>query len=145
MQNIAPEGNIYQAGTLSGNPIAMAAGLATLKLLTDNALYKGLEAGGNRLFNGFKDAARKAGIDIVINHIGSLGAFFFTKAPVTDFQSAKKSDTALFRAFYRKMREKGIYLAPSPFEAMFLSIAHDNEVIDKTIDAAYSCFKDMSV
>jgi glutamate-1-semialdehyde 2,1-aminomutase len=140
MQNIAPEGNIYQAGTLSGNPIAMAAGLATLRLLRDSSIYKGLEAGGNRLFSGLKDAAHKAGIDIVINHIGSLGSFFFTKGPVIDFRSAKKSDTALFRAFYRRMREKGIYLAPSPFEAMFLSIAHDNEVIDRTIDTAYHCF-----
>jgi glutamate-1-semialdehyde 2,1-aminomutase len=145
MQNIAPEGNIYQAGTLSGNPIAMAAGLATLKLLKDNSIYRGLENGGNRLFSGLKDTAIKAGIDIVINYIGSLGSFFFTKEPVTDFRSAKKSDTALFRAFYRKMREKGIYLAPSPFEALFLSTAHDNEAIDKTIDAAYMCFKDISI
>ncbi|MBN1904633.1 MAG: glutamate-1-semialdehyde 2,1-aminomutase [Deltaproteobacteria bacterium] len=143
MQKIAPEGNIYQAGTLSGNPIAMAAGLATLKLLKDSGIYKGLEAGGNRLFTGLKDAAIKAGINIVINHIGSLGSLFFTGEPVIDFRSAKKSDAALFRAFYRKMREKGIYLAPSPFEAMFLSIAHDNDVIDRTIDAAYHCFSDI--
>jgi len=145
MKNIAPEGNIYQAGTLSGNPIAMAAGLATLKLLKDSGIYEALEAGGNRLFSGLKDVAHNAGVDITINHIGSLGSFFFTKVPVTDFRSAKKSDTALFRAFYRRMRERGIYLAPSPFEAMFLSVAHDNEVIDKTIDTAYMCFKDMSV
>ncbi len=137
---IFPEGDIYQAGTLSGNPIAMAAGIATLKLLKDLGLYKGLETGGNRLFTGLKDAALKAGIDIVINHTGSLGSLFFTKELVTDFQSAKKSDTALFRAFYRHMREKGIYLAPSAFEAMFLSIAHENDVIDRTIDAAYHCF-----
>lgn len=143
MQNIAPEGDIYQAGTLSGNPIAMAAGIATLKLLKDLGLYKGLETGANRLFTGLKDAALKAGIDIVINHTGSLGSLFFTKELVTDFQSAKKSDTALFRAFYRHMREKGIYLAPSPFEAMFLSITHDNDVIDRTIDAAYHCFSDI--
>jgi glutamate-1-semialdehyde 2,1-aminomutase len=143
MQNIAPEGNIYQAGTLSGNPIAMAAGLATLRLLKDGSIYKGLDAGGNRLFRGLKDAAIKAGIDIVINHTGSLGSLFFTKDPVVDFQSAKKSDTALFRAFYRLMRERGIYLAPSPFEAMFLSVAHDNDVIERTIDAAYNCFRDL--
>ncbi len=143
MQNIAPEGNIYQAGTLSGNPIAMAAGLATLKLLKDSSIYKRLETGGNSLFTGLKDAALKAGIDIVINHIGSLGSLFFTKESVIDFRSAKKSDTALFRAFYRRMREKGIYLAPSPFEAMFLSIAHDNDVIARTIDTAYTCFKDL--
>jgi glutamate-1-semialdehyde 2,1-aminomutase len=143
MQNIAPEGNIYQAGTLSGNPIAMAAGLATLNMLRDGGIYKELETKGSRLFSGLKDAALKAGIDIVINHIGSLGSLFFTKEPVIDFRSAKKSDTALFRAFYRRMREKGIYLAPSPFEAMFISIAHDNDVIDRTIDTAYICFREL--
>ncbi len=143
MQNIAPEGNIYQAGTLSGNPIAMAAGLATLKLLDDNSIYKRLEKRGERLFTGLKDAARDAGIDIVINHIGSLGSFFFTKEQVTDFRSVKKSDSARFRIFYRQMRERGVYLAPSPFEAMFLSIAHDNNVIDRTIEAAYNSFREM--
>ena len=143
MQNIAPEGNIYQAGTLSGNPIAMAAGLATLKLLDDNSIYKRLEKRGERLFTGLKDAARDAGIDIVINHIGSLGSFFFTKEQVTDFRSVKKSDSARFRIFYRQMRERGVYLAPSPFEAMFLSIAHDNDVIDRTIEAAYNSFREM--
>lgn len=141
MKHIAPEGNIYQAGTLSGNPIAMAAGLTTLNILKNNDLYRDLEAKGNRLFNGLKKAAEGAGLDIVINHIASLGSLFFTKEPVTDFSSAKKSDTAFFRSFYKKMREKGIYLAPSPFEAWFVSTAHDDEEIDRTIDAASGCFK----
>jgi glutamate-1-semialdehyde 2,1-aminomutase len=112
-------------------------------MLRDGGIYKELETKGSRLFSGLKDAALKAGIDIVINHIGSLGSLFFTKEPVIDFRSAKKSDTALFRAFYRRMREKGIYLAPSPFEAMFISIAHDNDVIDRTIDTAYICFREL--
>ena len=140
MEHIAPDGNIYQAGTLSGNPLAMAAGLSTLNLLKDSNIYKDLEAKGDRFFNGLKDAAENAGLDIVINHIGSLGSLFFTGEPVTDFASAKKSDTAFFKKFYKKMREKGIYLAPSPFEAYFVSIAHDNEVIDKTIEIASDCF-----
>lgn len=141
MEYIAPEGNIYQAGTLSGNPLAMAAGLSTLNLLKDKNIYKDLETKGNRLFNGLKEAADDAGVDLVINHIASLGSLFFTKEPVTDFSSAKKSDTAFFKTFYRKMREKGIYLAPSPFEACFVSVAHNNEVIDRTIEAASGCFK----
>ncbi len=141
MEHIAPEGNIYQAGTLSGNPLAMAAGLSTLNLLKDKNIYKDLEAKGNRLFNGLKDAAVNAGIDVVINHITSLGSLFFTNEPVTDFTSAKKSDTAFFKRLYKKMRENGIYLAPSPFEAYFVSIAHDNEVIDRTIEVASDCFK----
>lgn len=142
MGHIAPEGNIYQAGTLSGNPLAMAAGLSTLNILKDSKIYKDLETKGNRLFNGLKDAAQYAGVDIVINHIGSLGSLFFTKGPVKDFMSAKKSDTAFFNKLYKKMRENGIYLAPSPFEACFISIAHDNEVIDRTIEIASECFKD---
>jgi glutamate-1-semialdehyde 2,1-aminomutase len=141
MEHIAPEGNIYQAGTLSGNPLAMAAGLSTLKLLKDNNIYKDLETKGNRLFNGLKEAADTAGIDIVINHIASLGSLFFTKEPVMDFASAKKSDTDLFKKFYKHMRENGIYLAPSPFEAYFVSIAHNNEVIDRTIEVASDFFK----
>lgn len=141
MEHIAPEGNIYQAGTLSGNPLAMAAGLSTLNLLKNNNIYKDLETKGNRLFNGLKEAADNAEMDVVINHIASLGSMFFTKEPVTDFASAKKSDTAFFKMFYKKMRENGIYLAPSPFEACFVSIAHDNEVIDRTIEVASECFK----
>ena len=141
MAHIAPEGNIYQAGTLSGNPLAMAAGLSTLNLLKDNKIYEDLETKGNRLFNGLKEAAVHAGLDIVVNHIASLGSLFFTNEPVTDFTSAKKSDTKFFKMLYKKMRENGIYLAPSPFEAYFVSIFHDNEVIDRTIEVASECFK----
>ncbi|MGD9160650.1 MAG: glutamate-1-semialdehyde 2,1-aminomutase [Desulfobacteraceae bacterium] len=141
MEHIAPEGNIYQAGTLSGNPLAMAAGLSTLNLLKDSNVYKNLETKGNRLFNGLKDAADKSGLDVVINHIASLGSLFFTKEPVTDFASAKKSDASFFKMLYKKMRENGIYLAPSPFEAYFVSIAHNDEVIDRTIKVAAECFK----
>ncbi len=143
MEHIAPEGKIYQAGTLSGNPIAMAAGISTLKILKNNNIYRDLEAKGDRLFKGLKDAAHSAGLEIIINHIMSLGSLFFSKEPVTCYTSAKKSDIAFFKSFYKKMREKGIYLAPSPFEAWFVSIAHDNEVIDRTIDVAYEFFKNI--
>ena len=142
MEHVAPEGNIYQAGTLSGNPLAMAAGLSTLNLLKNNDIYKELDIKGNRFFNGLKEAAINAGVDVVVNHIGSLGSLFFTKEPVTDFISAKKSDTSFFKMFYKRMRENGIYIAPSPFEAYFISIAHDNEVIDNTIEIASECFKE---
>lgn len=141
MDNIAPEGNIYQAGTLSGNPLAMAAGLATLRLLNDRSVYVDLEKKGNMLFRGIQDAAKSAGVDIVLNHIGSLGSFFFTTDPVRDFTSAKSSNTDFFRAYYQEMQNLGIYLAPSPFEASFVSIAHDTEDIEKTIECSEKSFK----
>jgi glutamate-1-semialdehyde 2,1-aminomutase len=140
MGKMAPEGDIYQAGTLSGNPLAMAAGLKTLQILKEGDMYKELEDKGNMLFSGLKKAARSAGLDVVINHIGSMGTLFFTKNPVVDFTSVKNCDTGLFRKYYSQMLEKGIYLAPSAFEATFLSTAHDLKVIDNTIDKAYECF-----
>ncbi|MFC1495350.1 glutamate-1-semialdehyde 2,1-aminomutase [Thermodesulfobacteriota bacterium] len=141
MENIAPKGNIYQAGTLSGNPLAMAAGLATLNILKNIDLYKDLEEKGNILFSGIKDAAKSAGVDIVLNHIGSLGSLFFTTEPVRDFTSAKSSNTAYFRTYYQEMLNLGIYLAPSPFEASFISTAHDMEDIEKTIECSEKSFK----
>ncbi len=141
MENMAPEGGIYQAGTLSGNPLAMAAGLATLNILKDRKIYEDLEAKGNMLFKGLKDAAANAGVDIVLNHIASLGSIFFTKDPVTDFASAKAGNTEMFKVYYKNMLDRGVYLAPSAFEASFVSIAHDNEIIEKTIETASECFK----
>lgn len=143
MENIAPKGSIYQAGTLSGNPLAMAAGLATLRLLQDTDIYKDLERKGNRLFSGLKDAAESAGIDITVNHLGSLGSFFFTDSPVNNFSSAKSSNSGYFRKYYKSMLEKGIYLAPSPFEASFVSAAHDDESIEYTIEKAGSSFMEI--
>ena len=140
MKSMAPEGNIYQAGTLSGNPLAMAAGLATLKVLQEENIYNDLEEKGRMLFSGLEEAARSAGLKVVVNRIGSMGSIFFTGDPVTDFASAKASDGDIFKGFYSGMLEQGVYLAPSPFEAWFVSLAHDKEIIQKTIDCAAKSF-----
>ncbi|MFC1533894.1 glutamate-1-semialdehyde 2,1-aminomutase [Thermodesulfobacteriota bacterium] len=136
MERVAPEGDIYQAGTLSGNPLAMAAGLATLRILRRGVIYRELEDKGRLFFSGLENAALSAGLNVVVNHIGSMGSIFFTEGPVRDFASAKNSDVEKFKAYYSAMLGKGIYLAPSPFEASFLSMAHDDESIRKTIECA---------
>jgi len=143
MQKIAPEGDVYQAGTLSGNPLAMAAGMATLTTLKNNDLYQRLDEKGDLLFSGLKDAAEEAEIPVTINHIGSIGTLFFTPGPVIDFESAKTSDQRLFKHFFRSMLDQGVYLAPSPFEAIFLSIAHSDDVIEKTVVCAKRALKSM--
>jgi len=141
MEKMAPEGDIYQAGTLSGNPLAMAAGLATLKLLKKGEIYQELEEKGRILFEGLEDAAKAAGLKVVTNRVGSLGTLFFTEDPVTDFASAKQGDGDMFKRFYADMLDQGIYLAPSPFEAWFISTAHDAESIQKTIECAAKSFR----
>ena len=133
---MAPEGDIYQAGTLSGNPLAMAAGIATLKILRDRKLYDELERKGARLFAGLEQAAGEAGVPVTVNRVGSMGTMFFTPGPVTDFATAKRSDQVLFGRFFRGMLARGVYLAPSPFETTFVSTAHGDEVIDETIGKA---------
>jgi glutamate-1-semialdehyde 2,1-aminomutase len=140
MERMAPEGDIYQAGTLSGNPLAMAAGLATLNILRKGEIYAELEDKGKALFFGLKDAAEAAGLNVVINHIGSMGSVFFTEVPVMDFATATKSDVDMFKRYYSSMMEKGIYLAPSPFEASFVSIAHDKKIIGETVSLAAESF-----
>jgi glutamate-1-semialdehyde 2,1-aminomutase len=140
MQSMAPEGNIYQAGTLSGNPLAMAAGLGTLKELEKGRIYEALEQKGRMLFTGLAQAAKRAGVDVTVNWIGSMGTLFFTRDAVTDFNSAKRSDQAMFRAFYAAMLEQGIYLAPSAYEAWFVSAAHDTTSIQKTIQCGERSF-----
>lgn len=144
MKQMAPEGDIYQAGTLSGNPLAMAAGLATLRILQERDVYQELENKGRMLFSGLEDAAKAAGVKVVINRIGSMGALFFGEHPVTDFASAKASDAEKFKGYYAKMLEQGIYLAPSAFEACFVSTAHDEKSIQKTIDSAAKSFDFLS-
>lgn len=136
MGRMAPEGDIYQAGTLSGNPLAMAAGIATLKLLKERGLFEELDRKGARLFAGFKKAADEAGIPVTINRVGSMGTMFFTQGPVIDFATAKKSNQGLFRGFFCGMLARGVYLAPSPFETTFLSAAHGDDVIDETVEKA---------
>jgi len=141
MSHIAPEGNVYQAGTLSGNPLAMAAGTATLMILKNKEVYGKLEEKSRFLFSGLRDAAKKAGVDIVINRVGSMGSLFFTKHPVVDFSSVKETETSKYTPFYREMLAQRIYLAPSPFEALFVSLAHNEEIMNKTIDSAFNSFK----
>ncbi len=143
MSKMAPEGDIYQAGTLSGNPLAMAAGLATLRILKKGDIYKELEDKASMLFLGLEEAARAAGIPSVINRIGSMGTLFFRADPVTDFETARASDQDLFKGYYKRMLEQGIYLAPSPFEATFVSTAHTQEMIRKTIKCAENALQDL--
>ena len=137
MSQVAPCGPVYQAGTLSGNPVAMAAGLAQLKLLRDTPdFYDDLRRTGDGFFTALDRAFTENGIPHRLNHIASLGCMFFTEDPVTDYDSALKSDTARFTAYFRHMLDWGIYLAPSQFEAMFLSSAHSPEDLDRTVRAA---------
>jgi glutamate-1-semialdehyde 2,1-aminomutase len=140
MERLAPEGDIYQAGTLSGNPLAMTAGLATLRILGEPHVYSTLEQRSEMLFSGLKSSAEAAGIPVVINRVGSMGSLFFSNIPVTDFAAAKRCDGDRFRRYYIRMLEQGIYLAPSPFEAIFLSLAHTDEIIEKTLDFAAKAF-----
>jgi glutamate-1-semialdehyde 2,1-aminomutase len=134
MSRVAPSGPVYQAGTLSGNPLAVAAGLATLQHLKAHPeIYKSLEARAATLC-----AAVPAGI--TVNRVGSMFTFFFTDQPVTDYESAKRSDTKRFGRYFRAMLDRGIYLAPSQFEAAFLSAAHTDEDIAKTVAAAQEAF-----
>ncbi len=141
MKRIAPDGNIYQAGTLSGNPLAMAAGVTTLMILKNKEIYAKLEEKSRFLFSGLIDAAKRAGVDIVINRVGSMGSVFFGKKPVFDFASVKETETSKYSSFYREMLAQRIYLAPSPFEALFVSLAHNKETMKKTIDSAFNSFK----
>jgi len=136
MNHIAPAGPIYQAGTLSGNPLAMTAGLATLRRLRDKTIYERLEGAGERLCTGLRTAAEEAGIDTTTNRVGSMWTTFFTNQPVTDWESASRSNRETFGKFFHGMLENGVYLAPSQFEAGFISIQHNDELIDKTIEAA---------
>jgi glutamate-1-semialdehyde 2,1-aminomutase len=144
MEKMAPEVNIYQAGTLSGNPLAMAAGLATLDVLQNKGVYRELGEKGRMLFSGLEDAAKSAGVKVVINRVGSMGSLFFGEDPVTDFASVKASDAEKYKSYYAKMLEQGIYLAPSAFEACFVSMAHDENSIQKTIDGAAKSFDSLS-
>ncbi|MBS0014464.1 MAG: glutamate-1-semialdehyde 2,1-aminomutase [Desulfobacterales bacterium] len=136
MEQIAPQGPVYQAGTLSGNPLAMAAGIATLKQLKKPGFYQALEENAARLAEGLGRIAQRLGEEVTINRVGSMMGMFFTPGPVRNFEEAKTSDTERFAAYYRAMLEKGIYLAPSQFEAVFLSAAHETADIDTTLAAA---------
>ena len=141
MRNIAPEGAIYQAGTLSGNPLAMVAGLLTLRRLKDPAFHERLEHRAAKLCEGLSQAARAAGVKTVTNRVGSMWTTFFTAHPVVNWTTASASDRNLYGRFFHAMLDQGVYLAPSQFEAAFLSIAHTDDVVDQTIEAAKEAFR----
>eukprot|EP00640_Fibrocapsa_japonica_P001774 CAMPEP_0113935820 /NCGR_PEP_ID=MMETSP1339-20121228/2883_1 /TAXON_ID=94617 /ORGANISM="Fibrocapsa japonica" /LENGTH=462 /DNA_ID=CAMNT_0000938095 /DNA_START=74 /DNA_END=1462 /DNA_ORIENTATION=+ /assembly_acc=CAM_ASM_000762 len=141
MEMVAPAGPMYQAGTLSGNPLAMTAGIKTLEILKREGSYEKLEKMTSRLIAGILEAARENGHEVCGGSISGMFGFFFTKGPVNSFADAAKSDTAKFAKWHRAMLEKGIYLAPSQYEAGFTSLAHTEEDIDATIEAAREVFK----
>ncbi len=136
MQTVAPAGNTYQAGTLSGNPLAMAAGLAMLTELGKPGIYEALEEKSARLADGLAEAAAASSMPVCQNRVGSMMTLFFTEGPVTDFKSAKTSDTERYGKYFRHMLEAGVYLAPSQFEAAFMSLAHSDDDIERTVTAA---------
>jgi glutamate-1-semialdehyde 2,1-aminomutase len=136
MEQVAPLGGIYQAGTLSGNPLAMAAGVETLTLLQAPGVYAELEAKGERLARGLREAAASAGVSAQVNRVGSMLTAFFAKESVRDFASVKQADATRYGVFFRAMLERGVSLAPSQFEAAFVSLAHTTEDLDATIAAA---------
>jgi glutamate-1-semialdehyde 2,1-aminomutase len=136
MSKVAPQGSVYQAGTLSGNPVAMAAGIATLEQLQKDGVYEALDEKADHLLSGLEQAAKKAAIPAQAKRVGSMLGFFFNDKEVKNFDDAKTCDLARFSAFYNGLRQKGIYIAPSQFEVLFISIAHDIEHIDRTIEAA---------
>jgi glutamate-1-semialdehyde 2,1-aminomutase len=136
MAQVAPEGPIYQAGTLSGNPLAMAAGCATLDLLAASDIYPALDALAARLAAGLRKAAAAVNVPLCVNHAGSMLTPFFCPGPVVDFATAKAADTARFARFFRAMLERGVYLPPAQFEAAFVSAAHSQADIDDTLAAA---------
>jgi len=140
MSQVAPDGPVYQAGTLSGNPLAMRAGIETLKLLDEPGAYDRLERSGARLEAGLSRAASDAGQRVTLNRVGSMLTVFFTGEPVIDFTSAKAGDTARFAAFFGEMLARGIYLPPSAFESWFVSLAHGDAELDQTVEAAGESF-----
>jgi len=136
MDHVAPLGGVYQAGTLSGNPLAVAAGLATLKALEDRKGYARLDALGARLERGLREAADKADVPFTVNRVGSMLTGFFCAGPVGDYEGAKAADTARYARFYHGMLDRGVYLAPSQFEAAFVSLAHSDDDLDHAARAA---------
>jgi len=141
MATVAPDGPVYQAGTLSGNPLAMAAGAAQLDLLARPGTYRTLEARSARLEEGLRRAARDAGASVTINRVGSMITVFFCAGPVVDYATAKTSDTKRFGRFFHAMLERGVYLPPAQFEAAFVSLAHGEAEIDLTVAAAAEAFR----
>ncbi|WP_024328689.1 glutamate-1-semialdehyde 2,1-aminomutase [Thioalkalivibrio sp. ALR17-21] len=141
MEQLSPLGPIYQAGTLSGNPIAMTAGIRTLDILSRPGFHEDLEERTRKVVAGFEEAAREAGVALTTNQVPGMFGLFFSEEKVTDFAGTTASDTAAFGRFFHAMLEEGVYLAPSAFEAGFMSSAHSDADIEATIEAARKCFK----
>ena len=141
MEKVSPAGPIYQAGTLSGNPLAMAAGLATLEILEEPGAYTALERTSARLAKGLGEAASAAGVPVAINQIGSMVGMFFSPRPVRNYADATGSDTAAYGRFFHAMLDRGVHLPPSQFETFFVSLAHGEEEIDQTLKAAAGAFE----
>jgi glutamate-1-semialdehyde 2,1-aminomutase len=141
MEQIAPLGPVYQAGTLSGNPLAVTAGIQTLRLLRQPGVYERLETKARQLYDGVEDAAKRAGVPIYSTRVGSMFCTFFTTQPVTDYASASTSDISRFRRYFHALLDAGIYVAPSQFEAGFVSTAHTDDDIERTIAASYQAFQ----
>ena len=144
MEKVAPLGGVYQAGTLSGNPLAMTAGIETLELLRSKKTYEDLEEKTSYLTENIIKVAEERRIPLCVNHITGMFTLFFTEGPVRDYASARKSDTRRFAQFFIEMMEQGIYLPPSQFEACFVSLAHTQKDLDKTIEACDAAFKNIS-
>lgn len=143
MQHLAPDGDVYQAGTLSGNPIAMTAGYATLKILQNKTIYAALEEKGAKLENAVKHSAQNYKLPVQINRIGSMFTIFFTDTEVIDYASASQSNTDIFRKYFHFLLEQGIYVPPSQFEANFISSAHSDEDIEKTSTVIENAFANL--
>ena len=143
MDCLAPDGPVYQAGTLSGNPLAMSAGIAVLEALADGEVYEKIEARGQALSEGLADAAKSADVPVRLQRIGSMSCCYFTDEPVYNMDDAMKSDREKFGKYFHGMLEERVYLAPSQFEAGFISAAHDEAAIQKTIAAAAKVMKSL--
>lgn len=141
MDCLAPVGSVYQAGTLSGNPLAVTAGLTAIRILRDESIYKTLESQTAKLVAATNEAAKEAGVSVTINSIGSMFTCFFTDQKVTDWDSAKTSDTTRFGKFFRALLSEGVYIAPSQFEVGFVSTTHTDELLERTAAAARKAFK----
>jgi glutamate-1-semialdehyde 2,1-aminomutase len=141
MQMVAPAGPMYQAGTLAGNPLAMSAGLATLDLISDEKVWDEMEVRGGQLDAGIESAAKRAGVPIQQTRVGTMRTTFFGQTRPVDWNTVKLADKVQFGKFFQKMLENGVYLAPSQFEAGFLSIMHDENVIAATLAAVEEAFK----
>ncbi len=143
MDRVAPEGDVYQAGTLAGNPLAMRAGIAMLRQLRAPGVYDALEKTSERLARGLASAAEGAGIPARVERVGSLLTLFFTSRPPVDWDSASLSDVRKYAAFFRRMLDRGVYLPPSQYEALFVSLAHTDDQIDRTVSTAAEALKGM--